>query len=217
MGKKCQYLAKKANFWPNLHVYRPNILIFLGVSKSFGTHITLICCFTLPAFHIFRFMVGSLLPQWHHFCHQYRCSSWLGTNPPEVRAVWSKAELSTKTFCLWILEENCENALILTWNSFIKIKVKAPQKGMELKFCTQVMWSNQIRAQRPDSQTVPRNKPWRATQALWTCLHSLHSPGLAFARKSGNTTTCTGYSANTSTLCMGYILHGELKYFDTKI
>ena len=40
MGKKCQYLAKKANFWPNLDVYRPNILIFLGVSKSFGTQIT---------------------------------------------------------------------------------------------------------------------------------------------------------------------------------
>ena len=40
MGKKCQYLAIKANFWPNLDVYRPNILIFLGVSKSFGTHIT---------------------------------------------------------------------------------------------------------------------------------------------------------------------------------
>ena len=40
MGKKCQYLAIKANFWPNLDVYRPNILIFLGVSKSFGTNIT---------------------------------------------------------------------------------------------------------------------------------------------------------------------------------
>ena len=114
---------------------------------------------------IFRFMEGSLLPQWHHFCHQYRCSSWLGRNPPEERAVWSKAELSTKTFCQWILEKNCENALILTWNSFINIKVKAPQKGMELKFCTQVMWSNQIRAQRPDSQTVSQNKRWRATQA----------------------------------------------------
>ena len=39
MGKKCQYLAKKANFGPNLAVHEHKILIFMGVSKSFGTHI----------------------------------------------------------------------------------------------------------------------------------------------------------------------------------
>ena len=45
MGQTCQYLAKKADFGPNLAVYEPNlsvygpkILIFMGVSKSFGTH-----------------------------------------------------------------------------------------------------------------------------------------------------------------------------------
>ena len=40
MGHKCQYLAKKANFGPNLAVYGPKILGFMGVSKSSGTHIT---------------------------------------------------------------------------------------------------------------------------------------------------------------------------------
>ena len=39
MDQKCQYLAKKANFGPNLAVHEHKILIFLGVSKSFGTHI----------------------------------------------------------------------------------------------------------------------------------------------------------------------------------
>ena len=32
--------AKTANFGPNLAVYGPKKLIFMGVSKSFGTHIT---------------------------------------------------------------------------------------------------------------------------------------------------------------------------------
>ena len=40
MGQKCQYLAKKANFGPNLAVYWPKILFFMGVSKNVGTHIT---------------------------------------------------------------------------------------------------------------------------------------------------------------------------------
>ena len=35
-----QYLAKNANFCPNLAVFGPKILIFMGVSKSFGTNIT---------------------------------------------------------------------------------------------------------------------------------------------------------------------------------
>ena len=39
MGQKCQYLAKKVNFGPNLAVYVPKILIFMVVSKSFSTHI----------------------------------------------------------------------------------------------------------------------------------------------------------------------------------
>ena len=39
MGQKCQCLAKKANFGPNLAVYGPKILSFMEVSKSFGTHI----------------------------------------------------------------------------------------------------------------------------------------------------------------------------------
>ena len=40
MGQKCQYLAKKANFGPNLAVYWPKIQIFIGVSKNVGTSIT---------------------------------------------------------------------------------------------------------------------------------------------------------------------------------
>ena len=40
MGQKSQYLAKKANFGPNLAVYGPKILIYMGVSKSFSTNIT---------------------------------------------------------------------------------------------------------------------------------------------------------------------------------
>ena len=40
MGQKCLYLAKKANFGPNLAVFGPKILIIMGVSKSFGTNIT---------------------------------------------------------------------------------------------------------------------------------------------------------------------------------
>ena len=33
-------MAKKANFGPILAVYVPKILIFMGIRKSFGTHIT---------------------------------------------------------------------------------------------------------------------------------------------------------------------------------
>ena len=33
-------LAKNANVGPNLAVFGPKILIFMGTSKSFGTHIT---------------------------------------------------------------------------------------------------------------------------------------------------------------------------------
>ena len=40
MGQNCQYLAKNAIFGPNLAVLGPKILIFLGISKSFGAHIT---------------------------------------------------------------------------------------------------------------------------------------------------------------------------------
>ena len=40
MGQKCQYLAKKVNFGPNLAVYGPKILTFMWVSKSFGIHKT---------------------------------------------------------------------------------------------------------------------------------------------------------------------------------
>ena len=40
MGQKYQYLAKKANFGPNLTIFGPKILIFMGVNKSFDTHIT---------------------------------------------------------------------------------------------------------------------------------------------------------------------------------
>ena len=40
MGQKCRYLAKNASFWTNLAVFGPKILIFMGVSKSFGTNIT---------------------------------------------------------------------------------------------------------------------------------------------------------------------------------
>ena len=43
MCKKWQYLAKmtkNADFGPNLAVFGPKILIFMGVSKSFGTNIT---------------------------------------------------------------------------------------------------------------------------------------------------------------------------------
>ena len=40
MGKKCQYLAKKTNFGPNLAVYGPKFLFFMGVSQSFVTKIT---------------------------------------------------------------------------------------------------------------------------------------------------------------------------------
>ena len=39
MGQKCQYLAKNAIFGPNLAVFGTKILIFMRVSKSFGTHI----------------------------------------------------------------------------------------------------------------------------------------------------------------------------------
>jgi len=37
---KWQYLAKNAYFGPILAVFGPKILIFMGVSKSFGTNIT---------------------------------------------------------------------------------------------------------------------------------------------------------------------------------
>ena len=37
---KCQYLAKKANYGLNLAVNGPKILIFMGVSKNIGTHIS---------------------------------------------------------------------------------------------------------------------------------------------------------------------------------
>ena len=40
MVQKCRYLAKNVSFWPNSALYGPKILIFTGVSKSFGTHIT---------------------------------------------------------------------------------------------------------------------------------------------------------------------------------
>ena len=40
MGQKCRYLAQNASFWPNLAVFGPKILIFRGVSKSFGSNIT---------------------------------------------------------------------------------------------------------------------------------------------------------------------------------
>ena len=39
MGQKCQYLAKKGNFGPNLAIYEPKILILMGGSKSFASHI----------------------------------------------------------------------------------------------------------------------------------------------------------------------------------
>ena len=39
MGQKCRYLAQNASFGPNLAVFGPKILIFRGVSKSFGTNI----------------------------------------------------------------------------------------------------------------------------------------------------------------------------------
>merc|ERR1712012_509678 len=43
MSKKWQYLAqndKNADFGPNLAVFGPKILIFIRVSKTFGTNIT---------------------------------------------------------------------------------------------------------------------------------------------------------------------------------
>ena len=40
MGQKCRYLAQNASFGLNLAVFGPKILIFMGVSKSFGTNIT---------------------------------------------------------------------------------------------------------------------------------------------------------------------------------
>ena len=40
MGQKCRYLAENADFGLNLAIFGPNILIFRGVSKSFGTSIT---------------------------------------------------------------------------------------------------------------------------------------------------------------------------------
>ena len=43
MGKKCQLLAQndqKCIFWTKFGRFRPKILIFTGVSKSFGTNIT---------------------------------------------------------------------------------------------------------------------------------------------------------------------------------
>ena len=40
MGQKCRYLAQNASFRPNLTVFGPKILNFMGVSKSFGTNIT---------------------------------------------------------------------------------------------------------------------------------------------------------------------------------
>ena len=41
-GPKMQIFGKKreSQFGPNLTVYGQKILIFMGVSKSFGTHIT---------------------------------------------------------------------------------------------------------------------------------------------------------------------------------
>ena len=40
MGQKCRYLAKNASFGLDLAVLGPKFIIFIGVSKSFGTHIT---------------------------------------------------------------------------------------------------------------------------------------------------------------------------------
>ena len=40
IGQECQYLAKNVSFGPNLAAFWLKILIVMGVSKSFGTHIT---------------------------------------------------------------------------------------------------------------------------------------------------------------------------------
>ena len=40
MDQNCQNLTKNTNFGVNLAVFGPKILIFMGVSKSFGTNIT---------------------------------------------------------------------------------------------------------------------------------------------------------------------------------
>ena len=40
MGQKCRYLNQNASFGPNLAVFGPKSLIFMGLSKSFGTNIT---------------------------------------------------------------------------------------------------------------------------------------------------------------------------------
>ena len=50
MGQKCQYLAQNDQkyFGPNLAVFGPKILIFMGLSKSFGTNITKTTSATCP-------------------------------------------------------------------------------------------------------------------------------------------------------------------------
>ena len=40
MGQKYRYFAQNASFGTNLAIFGPKILIFMGVSKSFGTNIT---------------------------------------------------------------------------------------------------------------------------------------------------------------------------------
>ena len=47
-------MTENADFGPNLDVFGPKILIFMGVSKSFGTHIT-----EKPPRQLFRIVVWS--------------------------------------------------------------------------------------------------------------------------------------------------------------
>ena len=103
MVQKCRYLAKNVSFWPNLALYGPKILIFMGVCKSFGTHITektprqLVCIIVWSA-------TGSNRPKMPIFGQ--KCQFWakfgrfwawpLGTKmcnfDPKIGIFWAKCQ-----------------------------------------------------------------------------------------------------------------------------
>ena len=75
MDQNCQNLTKNTNFGVNLAVFGPKILIFMGVSESFGTNITENHLDNLPALFF-----GQALDQMGQK-NQYLAENWF----PDMR------------------------------------------------------------------------------------------------------------------------------------
>jgi hypothetical protein len=68
-------MTKNADFGPNLAVFGPKILIFMGVSKSFGTNITETTWTTCP-----HFFFGLALDQMGQKCRYLAQNASFGPN-----------------------------------------------------------------------------------------------------------------------------------------